>query len=78
MEQEDGSLTWEEEVLAHIEIDNILAEKHEELYAKDEKNDSKDVQTDVTELGVGFGERVGITLANEAAYYQEGTWYLDK
>ena len=63
MEQEDGSFTLGEELLARIEIDNILAEKHEELYAEDEKYDNKDVHTDVTELGVGFGERVGITLA---------------
>ena len=62
MEQEDGSFTLGEELLARIEIDNILAEKHEELYAEEELNDSKDIQK-----GVGIGERVGITLANETA-----------
>ena len=74
MELEDGSFTWGEEVLAHMEIDTILAEKHDELYAEDERKDSKDIQTDVTELGVGIGERVGIKLAIETAYYKEGTW----
>jgi hypothetical protein len=38
----------------------------------------KDIQKNVTTLRVGMGERVGAKIANETAYYQEGTWYLNK
>ena len=68
MELEDGSFTWGEEVLAHMEIDTILAERQDEHYAEEELNNMKDIQKNVTKLGVGIGERVGTNLANETAY----------
>ena len=77
MEQEDGHFAWGEEVLAHMEIDNILMEKATEPSTADEKAKDKDCDIRIPDngLGVGLDDGLGNVLANETAYYQEGTWF---
>ena len=70
MEQEDEIFSWDEEVLAHMEIDNILTEHKEAEICETKASDSK--------LGVGIDRGMDNGLANMTAYYQEGTWYLDR
>jgi hypothetical protein len=66
MEQEDGHFAWGEEVLAHMEIDNILMEKATEPSTADEKAKDKDCDIRIPDngLGVGLDDGLGNGLAN--------------
>ena len=80
MEQEVGPFAWGEEVLAHMEIDNILIfpENNVEMDTECPEAEICVIKSTDNKLGVGHDRGVGNGLANKTAYYQEGTWYLDR
>ena len=54
-----------------------MKENKTQLCTADEKAEVWDKSKPDNKLGVGLDKGVGKLLANETAYYQEGTWYLD-
>jgi hypothetical protein len=72
MELEVGPFAWGEEVLAHMEMDNILTGNNMEISTEYPEAEICEIKSTDNKLGVGNG------LANSIAYYQEGTWYLDR
>ena len=73
MEQDDGHFAWGEEYLAHMEIDEILMEKHGELYTEKRAGTDKDANVIGYEFGSSNGLCIGNNLAYESAYNYGGT-----